>query len=325
MPEGNPLLCIIVLFGLLRIVLGIPLSYANDQNVIGYKHWDDFINIQPTKNARPNDFRVHFKGQEKINDRQSNSTYEDNKWHLVLRHGLYKAQVDKAMSEIYLYFMGYSTDVDIVENKPDYYIARRVFRNFKKWREAISINNDGSYEINGYTLHPDSSLTKEGINKKFTGLAGLAVLNDFFANIDARSWNYGIQETDNELRVIVYDNELAFVFNNEEQNVMENHIDATLKNMPWYIKEHDAMVKKIAETDFSVIKSILQKNVTGTELDETRWLINKALLPPGQLAAVQKKLALITPEYEQKQYGVDHIIEVLQKKHAQLQAKFQHG
>ncbi len=288
-----------------------------------YKSFNDYINLIPTKSSQPQMFRAHFKAQENINDRQPDSAYKDNQWHLIMRHGLYRAQVDKAISEIDRYFMGYGTDVDIVQDNNDYYLARRDLTHFTRWNEALRYEQDGTYTINGYILHPDGTLTKKGIIKKFKGLASLAYLNGFFANADANDFNYGVQETDNEIRVIVFDNEASFQFGDENKNAMEDGIDAAIKEMPWYISERKAIIQKLTEdTNFFAIKAIITKNVTGTSLDESRWILNHrdqaTWLSQEEIASAEKWLSTITPEEEQEAYGVSHIIDVLENKHAEL-------
>ncbi|GEM_PF-6041178 len=328
-----PIVTFILVTALCNLV-SINISYADTQ--YHYKSLDDFINLVPTKTSDPLIFRAHFKAQEKINDRQSDSTYENNKWHLVMRRGLYKAQVDKTISEIEQYLMNYSADEDIVQDKDDYYIARRDFTHFKHWHDAISIQENGSYTINGFTLHSDGTLTKDGITKKFTGLASLVYLNEFFANSDAGNWNYGFQETDNEIRAISYDNENAFDFDNKNPDTLDSlHLDTvfvTMKNMPWYIQERDAMVKKLAQDDFTTIEAIIRKNITGTKLDEARFLISHkqqtmAMLhynEDGYNEALKKCLS-ISSDTEQKKYGVSNAINILKEKHLELQNEFRHG
>lgn len=285
---------------------------------------NDFINLIPTKSSNPQDFHTHFKAQEKINDRQSDSAYKDNQWHLIMRRGLYRAQVDKAISEIDHYLMGYSTDVDIVQDNHDYYLARRKLSHFTRWGAALRLEQDGTYTINGYLLHPDGTLTKNGITKTLKGLASLAYLNGFFANSDALCNNYGIQETENEMRVIVFDNEDSFDFECEHQNVMEDEIPAAIKEMPWYISERKAIIKKLTDdTNFAVIKAIIIKNVTGTNLDEGRWMFvyhrdEITWESQEEIDSHEKWLSAITPEEEQKTYGVSHIIEALENKHKEL-------
>src|SRR5260221_1005060 len=158
----------------------INITYADV--VYHYKSLGDFINLIPTR--QPQALLPHFKAQENANDRQPDSAYKDNQWHLIMRRGLYRAQVDKAISEIDRYFMGYGTDTDIVQDNNDYYLARRDLTHFKRGIDALRHEPDGTYTVNGYTLHADGTLTKNGITKTFKGLASLAYLNGFFANAD---------------------------------------------------------------------------------------------------------------------------------------------
>src|SRR3990167_2970417 len=89
------------------------------------KHLSDYVNLTPTSTSSPSILRTHYFAKQKVNDRAHDPLYKNNQWKLVMRRVIYLAQVDKAMSEMYRYFLGYSTDVDIVEENGDFYIARR--------------------------------------------------------------------------------------------------------------------------------------------------------------------------------------------------------
>lgn len=309
-------------------------SYAIDNNAHdSYKSLDNFIIIGYTHNRPPGFFHTHYKAQEKINDRPPDSTYENNQWHLIQRDGLYLAQVDKAVSEIYRYYVGYSTDSDIVQDGQDYYLARRDFKNFKHWNDAVTTSDNKIY-INGYLLHSDGSLTKDGITKKFTGLGSFAVLSGFVSDSDATSDNWGIQETDSEIKFILYDNEHAFsenlfyMFTDNSFNAMEYWLAnyPQIISMPWYKQECDAIIKKIADKDFSAVESIIKRNISSTLLEEYRYsLLNHLELDDNRYQEMIKKVSQVNLQEEQQEYGAEQIIKVLSQKRTQLLAKPRQG
>ena len=59
-------------------------------------------------------------------------------------------QNEKAMAELYNYFLGYSTDNEILENNKDYYAASREINHFKTWgnlRSFIKLQEDGTLAL----------------------------------------------------------------------------------------------------------------------------------------------------------------------------------
>ena len=58
-----------------------------------WKHFSDYTNIQPTKKSDPSICRVHFNAKQKINDRKDDPVYKINAWKLVMRRGMFKAEV----------------------------------------------------------------------------------------------------------------------------------------------------------------------------------------------------------------------------------------
>lgn len=291
-----------------------------------FKHFSDYTGITPTKKSDPSVCRTHFNAVEKINDRTEDPAYKTNQWKLVMRRGVYRAQVDAAMSELYRYFLGYSTDVDYVEEKGDYFIARREFKHFNKFDEIFKKENS-HYFINGYELQDNGLLTKDNQTKTFSGLAKAVVLADFFADTDAKSYNFGLQENENEIRLINYDLEAAFSFDDDpDQTAVETNVARDLGdafvNMTWYQREKTEMRKKLAETDFSVIEKILRKHITVSQLESRRWFFEKILRDPTVFPTMDRKYAQQRldqlNQMDDKQYDVDRIIEKLRARHNEL-------
>src|SRR5690348_4515274 len=71
------------------------------QPLPSFKHFSDYTNIKPTEGSNPAWFRAHYWAKQKIVDRKPDPDYKNNKWKLVMRRGLFLAEVDKAMSEMY--------------------------------------------------------------------------------------------------------------------------------------------------------------------------------------------------------------------------------
>ena len=299
------------------------------------KHFSDYVDITPTRHSSPAIFRTHYFAKQKVNDRAHDPLYKNNQWKLVMRRGIYLAQVDKAMSEMYRYFLGYSTDVDIVEENGDFYIARRKFKSFKKAynpgrTEPEYLRKDGTqFLVGGFLLLDDGRLIKDNQEKKFKGLASIAVLTKFFGETDAEDFNFGFQVSDYEITAIFYDCEHALDFDSGEGRSEANiETELTKKygnefvNMSWFQQEKKQMMQKIADTDFSVIETILRKNITGSSLDEARWLFNKILndptvLPDYDRAEARAKLDEVN-KMDDKDNGIEQIIQQMRIRHEKL-------
>lgn len=312
-----------------------------EANQLTFKHFSDYKNIEPTKHSDPAGLRAHYWAKEKIIDRPEDPTYKKNTWKLVMRRGIYLSEVDKAMSEIYQLFLGYSTDVDMVEENGDYFIARREFKHFNVFEDdkdgtGILINKKGNqFYLKDYLIMNDGSLIAGNTIKHLTGLAKIAVLTNFFGESDAETFNYGIQETDTELRAIQFDNEHAFTFNEERDNddhqypdiekVLAEKLGPEFIQMTWFQKEKQNMLEKIANTDFSIIERIIRKNITVSQLDEARWTLTKILkdptvMPDYDRKEAQKELDNVNAMDESK-YGVEQIIQELKARHQKLRER----
>lgn len=304
------------------------------------KNFSDYVNITPTSTSQPAMLRTHYFAKQKVNDRAPDPLYKNNQWKLVQRRGLFLAQKDKAMSEMYRYFLGYSTDVDIVEEKGDIFIARRIFKGFKKSynpkREIRDYlrKDENNYLVGKYLLLDDGRLIKDSEEIRFRGLGSLAVLTDFFGEADHGSWNFGYQVSDDEIKAVFYDNEHALNFEKDEDKDGPANLEGDLVealgqdfiNMTWYQQEKQQMLKKIAETDFSVIETILRKNITGSRLDEARYVLNKVLsdptvLPDFDRAEAKKQLEEVN-KMDDKEHGIDQIIRQLRIRHEKLRSAF---
>ena len=74
--------------------------------------------------------------------------------------------------------------------------------------------------------------------------------------------------------------------------------------------------------DFSVIETILRKNITGSRLDEARWLLNKVLndttvLPDYDRTEARERLDEVN-KMDDKDYGIEQIIQQMRIRHEKL-------
>lgn len=324
-----------ILLLIISAVLAITPAFA----ALADKYFSDYVDITPTRNSRPETLRVHYFAKQRENDRPHDPLYKNNQWKIVMRWGIYLAQKDKAMSEMYRYFLGYSTDVDIVEDHGDFYIARRKFKSFKKAynpdrKERDYVRKDGNnFLVGKYLLLDDGRLVRDGEVKQFKGLASIAVLTDFFGEADYGDYNYGYQISDTEVKAIFYDCEHALNFHDNDDGESYSNLEGDLihmlgkefVNMTWYQREKKQMLQKIADTDFSVIETILRKNITGSRLDEERWKLNKILSDPKVMPQVdrveaRKQLDEIN-KLNDKDHGIEQVIRTLRVRHEKLRLK----
>lgn len=283
---------------------------AADANVV-YKNFDGYMNIRPLGDEPEHPY-AHLIAEEKIKSRQENSLYT-NSWFLLVRGGEYSAQIEMAMSQIYNYFLGYAPDIDIVRNQDRYYVASRAIKNFKSWYQ---IHQENPILINGYTLYDNGTLEKDGVRKKLIGLGGIAALTEFFADADVNPTNFGIQEDNDEVRVFKIDNEAALDFEDDKrsfmslESILSELNEEAIIHMTWYQNEKNQMLKKIAETDFSVIENILRKYINASCINMQHRFMNKFLDDPNNHTEDTMT--------SQQCFNVDGLIEKLKIRYDQL-------
>lgn len=298
-----------------------------------YKSFNDYTDIQPL-DGRDDQFTA-----KKNNSRQANECYED-KWYLLSRAGLYRAQVEKAMSEIYQNLLGYSTDIEILKKQDDYYVASRAIANYTPWFNSLS----------KLQLGADDSLlfNDNGKQKPIVGLGKICAMTNFFKDNDSAPGNFGFQleENKNQYRGFKIDCEKALDFYEVEGNELKNNSDSNLDSSQtrerqepeslelevkgdsilflkkditktaWFQKENEEMLNTIATTDFCVIENILRKNITSTPIESSWWIANH--LDPEQKQKMISELTKLKPE-DLKHYEIDFVIEKLRQQHIGLQ------
>ncbi len=359
----------------------LPLySAGNSVPSNAYRHFEEYSDIKPTVHTKGT-FGEHYSAVDTIPNPNPNAAiYHDNQWHLIQRQGLRLAQIDKAASEIYGYLL-YSPDVNIVtrvnvnnKNDMDYFIARRSIKKFIKWADAVDHEStnmqftdegpyikdqSGHYNVLGYSLQKDGTLTKEGsVTKKLTGLGQIIALAEFLGDWDINNRrNIGIQEQEYELKVFKIDNEAAFDYGKNTHyvessksidNQLQNYLlTDEIMNMSWFQQEKHEMLVKIANADFSdtsTIASIIKNNITDNSCkDRERWLNFKfsqpeikekilseqpknttALLPLFDPGSLKVQLEQIN-EADTYECGGENILQALRLRQAQLKEQLKSG
>ena len=303
-----------------------------------FKSFADFIEIEKLAGSE-----THVTAKEKVKSQPDDPCYE-NKWYLLLRQGLYRAQVEKAMSEIYHYFLGYGTDIEILKNSDNYFNASRGIANYTPWHECVfklQIKTDGSLVL----TEKDA---KKETNFPVFNLGTLCALTDFFNDNDPAPGNFGLQFVDEmqAYRAFKIDSEKSLPVPEDENEQSENSassdsessddeclsekesIESEIKQdsilflkkditeAACFKNEKEAMLNQIASTDFFIIEQILRKNITSTRIESSMWIINN-LAKQKDKERFLIYLNKMTPE-EMKKTEIDWTIEKLREQHFQL-------
>ncbi len=269
--------------------------------------------------------------------------FDGDSYHIALRHGEHHAQKDKAMADILKHFLGYAADIDIIQDCEDFYVASRTIKNFKP-----------GFDENTYILQPDGSVIEKSTGKKFQlkGLGAIAAIDCFFGSADDHSGNWGTQVQGNEL--VAYRIDSADSLDPEclEKPLTKEYITSfsyglvfvreKIRPLKNYQDELMGMFKKIAATDFSIIISILERNIDAQPVDEKLWFLNWMLpmVIEGPVALSKKcresleectknvsELELSLPDFlkyvqELEKMQFAKTLELLEKRHEQLRAIF---
>ena len=256
-----------------------------------YKSFQDYCDIQEMKGSDPTVGHAHYTAKEKESSRAPNAIYTDT-WYLLMREGLYRAEVEKAMSEIYQYFMGVSTDIEIVKEGENYHVSSHGLAAFQTWddcKRSIVLQQNGQYLYR----------TSTGALKPIIGLADLCVLSKFFLDTDVHSTQFGLQEREEACYIVKIDNDKALdieiPLEDEDENeededtiTIETYEDFlsiiygsfaqfNITETVYFRAEKQTCLNKLASTDFSIIEFILRKHITSNRLESSKWLINHLL------------------------------------------------
>lgn len=286
-----------------------------------YKQLSDYKNIIPLAEFDLASGHARYKAQEKINNQPDQKTYEDQ-CYLLMREGKFRAEVEQAMSKIYQYFLGYGTDIEIIKDNDDYYVASRTVKDFKTWGEclfekSIKMLEDGKFVY----------IEEDGSEKPVVGLGKLFVLTRFFADTDSHWGNFGLQKFGDVYRAFKIDNEKSFSFENQgekgsdfENDLCDEFNKVTETN--WYQQEKTFMLNKLARTDFAIIENILRKNITSNELESGKWLCQHLIkfAEGEEKEEFVKNLEKIN-KADPADYGVDKIVATLRSQHQKLQSE----
>lgn len=286
-----------------------------------YKSFSDYKDVVIFQENEDGESYGHarFTGTEVTPTRPISENFDD-KWYLLMREGLFRAQIEKALSKIYKYFLGHSTEIEIIKDNENYFIASRGIKNFVTWVDALG--NKLLY------FSPDQRLLLVGdnTNTAITDLGKMCALTKFFREADAsNSCNYGIQT--HRSRFYKIDNEKGLAISQDDEQI---DLETVLKvdsmsvfkfditQTSWFKEEKQAMLDKIAATDFTVIDHILRKYITSNQLESSLWLMNHMLKNPEvDKEQITQAMDEIKKE-DASEYGVETILNVLRKQHEQL-------
>jgi hypothetical protein len=288
-----------------------------------YKLLTDYTQVQPMPEFNLATGNARYTAVAESPLRQS-GPYYDEKWFILMRAGLYRAEIEKAMAELYHHFMGYGPEIDIIQENNNYFIASHNIARFVSWLDAsrsLVLKDDGSLVfVDGATEKP------------VTGLGYISVLTQFFADGDLHGSNFGIQVNTTACLSFKIDNEKALEFFSEgkmghmlleqelKSRALNSSVTKDITKLPWFISEKQTMRKKIAMTDFSVIETILRRNITSNKLASIRWLMCHMLKNPsvGVLADDLHATLHNIDKENPAEHGVDAIIKTLRLRHEKL-------
>lgn len=312
-----------------RKLAGTHFSNTQPKECI-YRRFTDYTNLVQLPDSDPLHARVRYTATLK-QDTSQDPNYT-NRWYILMRYGEYGAQVEKAMSDIYRHFLGYSTEIEIVKHEGDFYAASHEINHFVTFEEAegqewlVIENNELLF------LHNGKKLPVIGVGK-------LAVLTEFFHDPDNHSGNWGFQVNADNCRAFRIDNEHALEDEHpdsekdDEVDDSENSAGGNLSfedelksslsianqipQLPLYIQEKEAMRQEIATTDFTVIANYLRKNITSNKIESSRWTLEnqaKFVEDTQEIELLMAQLNLAKPE----DHNIDSIIAKLKEKHELL-------
>lgn len=269
--------------------------------------------------------------------REFNPNFLGNQYHIALRHGEYHAQKEKAMSKIFKTFLGQSTDVDIVQDGDKFYIASRTIKDFIQ-----NILTDYTVVQDGRCLSKNSS----GKIYKLVGLGSIAALDFFFGSDDVHSGNWGLQLQGDTLFAYRIDSpdildiellklpitrkkidSLPFVKreagdpSSENDDIYSMDIPKKVAESKAYREEVNTMLKKLAETEFAVIKKILEDNIDTSEMDETFWTYSWLLPLLRKSPEELSKTDGVTESLEMYKEFIDSTLKTLPESQKEFQTK----
>lgn len=307
-----------------------PSSLSLTPRSISYKSFHDFFDVKELKGCDPRFGRAHFTAKSVNLNHEEHPVYENN-WYILMRCGLYRAQVEKAMSKIYQHFMVVATDISIVKKDKNYYAASRGIRDFKEWRgfhEWLVVNKEENSI--GYR-------SKTGKIKPLFGLAEMCVLSEFFLDCDVHSGQFGVQEREDTCHVVKIDNEKALdlVYPSELESEITDtvHINdfetelsldtlrilsVDVTKTAAFQHEKAMMLAKLASCDFSVIEAILRGHITSNKIESMQWFVNYLV----ENEAMSKEMAVnnleILNSEDANKYSINAIVSFLKEKHQNL-------
>jgi hypothetical protein len=249
--------------------------------------------------------------------------FEDN-FFILYRRSEFAAQKECAVAKIYEFLTGNAPEVYVVQDGDKFYVASRRIKNF---REGLSFFHDKSSYVN------------------VRNLAALHVIAYFFAETDMHSGNFGVHTNDNQASMFKIDNaesldfemmayglnidtlrQLPYGRTQKFYGTYEDHIPRGIVESPAYQQEKINVIRKIAETDFSVFLNILNQYLTKDNYShaQSMYILLQAMLnelPEEQQDIMRNQFAKLNPA----DFSHATLIEKLRTRHKQLQEIVTHS
>ncbi len=251
------------------------------------------------------------------------SEFFENDFFILYRRSEFAAQKECAVAKIYEFLTGNAPEVYVVQDGNKFYVASRRIKNFQ---EGLSFFRDKSSYVN------------------IRNLAALHVIAYIFAETDMHSGNFGAHTNDNGAYMFKIDNaesldfemmayglnidtlrQLPYGRTQEFYGTSENDIPRRIVESPAYQQEKINVIRKIAETDFSVFLNILNQYLTKDNYSHTQsmYILFQSMneLPEEQQNIMQEEFAQINPA----DFSHAALIEKLHARHKQLQEIVTHS
>lgn len=281
---------------------------------------DDYHEIKPLSHATN---RQHYTAKKK-ESKPANPKFYDDYFYILMRNGLYGAQVEQVMSVFYGFFYGFSPAIEIIEHEKDFFVASPALHSVQTW--------SNSYD---YLQIKDGVLvfTKNEVSKPVLGLGGLSVLSRFFGDSDANTTNIMLQEQGDIYRVIKIDNEMAFETKDEkvesdcdfEDTIKRfNCLKTDITQLKIFKREKMEMMRKIAMTDFDFIELRLRSTLTSNLRESSIHMLKRQLASNAEPDKVFLLKTIETLEHAtDEDFSIEPIIKNLQSRHLQLKKDLQ--
>ncbi len=266
-----------------------------------YKQLDEFSDFRPiTHEKMYNTYYINKVDTAKPKIPTLPNMHYLDTYHIALRKGEYQAQVDKALNELYKFFLGYGPDSAIIQDGDDFYFASASIRDFMHGFSNFELSSQGIFKYVP-SLEDDMHTSFKKMNLK--GLASIVALAYFFGESDIHFKNWGMQENQDILRAYKIDSADALDYAllstpitveslqmllekscyssiNDEKTKEEYDfmLSSYVNHSTEFQNELISMLQQIVETPFEKIQGILKSIITTNESCNTKWINEKMKL-----------------------------------------------